>query len=93
MIKQAIALSWINFKSFPHRLVASAISILSIACVAAVMLGVLALSSGMVKTMERTGLDNTLLVMRAGAISELQSVMFPMEVKLLSNNDQIPMKY
>ena len=89
MIKQAIALSWINFKSFPHRLVASAISILSIACVAAVMLGVLALSSGMVKTMERTGLDNTLLVMRAGAVSELQSVMFPMEVKLLSNNDQV----
>ncbi|MFT5758366.1 MAG: putative ABC transport system permease protein [Alteromonadaceae bacterium] len=89
MIKQAIALSWINFKSFPHRLVASAISIFSIACVAAVMLGVLALSSGMVKTMERTGLDNTLLVMRSGAVSELQSVMFPMEVKLLSNNAQV----
>ena len=89
MIKQAIALSWINFKSFPYRLVASAISILSIACVAAVMLGVLALSSGMIKTMERTGLDNTLLVMRAGAVSELQSVMFPAEVKLLSNNAQV----
>jgi len=89
MIKQAIALSWINFKSFPHRFIASSISILSIACVAAVMLGVLALSSGMVKTMERTGLDNTLLVMRAGAASELQSVMFPTEVKLLSNNAQV----
>jgi len=89
MIKQAVALSWINFKSFPYRLVTSAISIFSIACVAAVMLGVLALSSGMVKTMERTGLDNTLLVMRSGAVSELQSVMFPMEVKLLSNNAQV----
>jgi putative ABC transport system permease protein len=89
MIKQAVALSWINFKSFPHRLVASSISIFSIACVAAVMLGVLALSNGMVKTMERTGLDNTLLVMRSGAVSELQSVMFPMEVKLLSNNAQV----
>jgi len=89
MIKQAVALSWINFKSFPYRLITSAISIFSIACVAAVMLGVLALSSGMVKTMERTGLDNTLLVMRSGAVSELQSVMFPMEVKLLSNNAQV----
>lgn len=89
MIKQAIALSWINFKSFPHRLVASSVSMLSIACVAAVILGVLALSSGMIKTMQRTGLDNTLLVMRAGAVSELQSVMFPTEVNILANHSQV----
>jgi len=88
-LKQAYALSLINFKSFPNRLVASSVSILSIACVSAVMLGVLALTDGMVKTMARTGLDNTLLVMRSGAVSELQSVMFPVEVKLLGNHQQI----
>lgn len=88
-LKQAAALTWINFKSFPYRLIASSISMLSIACVAAVMLGVLALTDGMVKTMARTGLDNTLLVMRSGAVSELQSVMFPVEVNLLADHPQI----
>lgn len=88
-MKAACTLIWVNLKSFPQRLTSSFISILSIACVAAVMLGVLALTQGMVKTMQRTGLYNTLLVMRAGAVSELQSVMFPMEIKLLANNTNI----
>lgn len=87
--KQAFALSLVNIKSFPQRLISSSISMLSIACVAAVLLAVLAMTQGMIKTLERTGLDNTLIVMRAGAISELQSVMFPMEVKLLANHQQV----
>ncbi|SFD15811.1 ABC transporter permease [Pseudoalteromonas denitrificans] len=89
LLNQGCALTWINFKSFPHRIASSSISILSIACVAAVMLAVLALTDGMVKTMARTGLDNTLLVMRSGAVSELQSVMFPVEVNILANHQQI----
>ena len=88
-IKQAKALTVINFKSFPQRFVASMVSILSIACVAAVILSVLAMTEGMIKTLQRTGLDNTVLVMRAGATSELQSVMFPAEVNILANNQKI----
>ena len=89
LLKQSGALISANFKSFRLRILTSIISIISIACVAAVILAVLALTDGMVKTMARTGLDNTLLVMRAGAVSELQSVMFPIEVKILSNNPLI----
>jgi putative ABC transport system permease protein len=89
IIKQGIALATINLKSFPHRAIASSVSILSIACVAVVILSVLAMTQGMVKTLERTGLDDTLIVMRAGAISELQSVMFPAEVNILANNTQV----
>ena len=88
-IKQAKALTFINFKSFPQRLIASMVSILSIACVAAVILSVLAMTEGMMKTLQRTGLDNTVLVMRAGATSELQSVMFPVEVNILANHQKI----
>lgn len=88
-MKQAKALTVINFKSFPQRFVASMVSILSIACVAAVILSVLAMTEGMMKTLQRTGLDNTVLVMRAGAISELQSVMFPVEVNILANNQKV----
>jgi putative ABC transport system permease protein len=43
----------------------------------------------MMKTLQRTGLDNTVLVMRAGATSELQSVMFPIEANILSNNQKV----
>jgi putative ABC transport system permease protein len=88
-VKQALALTTINIKSFPHRAIASSVSILSIACVAAVILSVLAMTEGMVKTLERTGHDDTLIVMRAGAVSELQSVMFPAEVNILANNDKV----
>tara|TARA_B100000795_G_scaffold254054_1_gene224655 strand:+ start:3187 stop:4428 length:1242 start_codon:yes stop_codon:yes gene_type:complete len=88
-MKQAKALTVINFKSFPQRFVASMVSILSIGCVAAVILSVLAMTEGMMKTLQRTGLDNTVLVMRAGAISESQSVMFPFEVNILANNQKV----
>ncbi len=88
-MKAALTLIWVNINSFPQRLTASLISILSIACVSAVILGVLTLTNGMLKTMQRSGLDNTLLVMRAGASSELQSVMFPSEVKLLAADSLI----
>jgi putative ABC transport system permease protein len=88
-VKQAQALTVINFKSFPQRFTASLVSMLSIGCVAAVMLSVLAMSEGMMKTLQLTGLDNTVLVMRAGAMSELQSVMFPVEVNILANNEKV----
>lgn len=87
--KQAWALTLVNLKSFPQRVVTSMITIMSIACVTAVILSVLAMTDGMMKTLERTGLNNTILVMRAGAVSELQSVMFPMEVNLLKNHQQV----
>jgi len=88
-VKQALALTVINFKSFPQRFSSSLVSILSIACVTAVILTVLAMTEGMMKTLNRTGLDNSILVMRAGAVSELQSVMFPVEKNILANNAKI----
>lgn len=88
-IKQAWALIHISFISFPKRLVTSFVTMLSIACVSVVILSVLTMTEGMLKTLDRTGLDNTVLVMRAGAISELQSVMFPMEVNILKNHPKV----
>ncbi len=88
-VKQAQALTVINFKSFPQRFAASLVSILSIGCVAAVILSVLAMTEGMMKTLAQSGLDNTVLIMRAGAVSELQSVMFPAEMNILANNSKV----
>lgn len=87
--KQTLALCWVNIKSFPKRIVSSLVTMFSIACVSAVFLSVLTMTDGMMRTVERTGHENTVLVMRAGAVSELQSVMFPMEVNLLKDHHQI----
>lgn len=87
--QQAFALMQINMASISQRMISSAIAMLSIACVSAVILAVLTMTEGMMKTLERSGLDSSLLVMRAGAVSELQSVMFPAEVKILANHPQV----
>jgi putative ABC transport system permease protein len=85
-LNQVFKLCSITLRSLPHRVVASFVAIFSIACVTAVLLSVLTLINGMNKTMEQSGLDNTLLVMRAGSISELQSVLFPIEVNIMLNH-------
>ncbi len=84
-----MTLSWISLISFRQKMAGSLITVVSIACVTAVMLSVLALTEGMMKTMARTGLDTTLMVMRAGATSELESVIFPAEADLMANHEQI----
>ena len=89
MFKQATILCWLTLLAFRQRLMSASVSIISIACVAAVMLSVLALTYGMLKTLNRSGLDSTVLVMRAGAASELQSVLFPAEVNILANHKGI----
>ncbi|MFC3096081.1 FtsX-like permease family protein [Alteromonas sediminis] len=89
MIKQTLSLAIIGLKSNVRRVAMSLICIISIAIVSTVFLGLLALSDGMQKTMMQSGTDNTLLVMRQGASTELQSVLFPAEVNLLANNAAI----
>lgn len=89
MIKQALILTIIGLKSSLRRMTMALICIFSIATVAAVFLGLLALTDGMSRTMKQSGAENTLLVMRQGAATELQSVMFPAEVKILSNHSAI----
>jgi putative ABC transport system permease protein len=89
IIKQTHALCGLSVKSLPLRFSHSVISIISIACVTAVMLTVLTLTDGMHKTMAKSALDNSLLVMRTGASAELQSVLFPIEVNMLSNHPSV----
>ncbi|WP_370981325.1 ABC transporter permease [Agaribacterium sp. ZY112] len=88
-IKQAYVLTLANARSFPLRLSSSLISMLSIACVTAVILSVLVMVEGMMKTLDHSGMEDTVLVMRAGSVSELQSVMFLNELKILADNASV----
>lgn len=88
-IRQVVKLCSITLLSLPQRLVGSFVAIFSIACVTAVLLTVLALIHGMNKTMEKSGWDSTLIAMRAGSSSELQSVLFPVEVNNMLNHPKV----
>ena len=87
--RQLVALCGITLLSLPQRMAGSFVAIFSIACVTAVLLTVLTLIHGMNKIMEKSGWDSTLIAMRAGSSSELQSVLFPVEVNTMLNHPEI----
>ncbi|MFS1526006.1 ABC transporter permease [Microbulbifer sp. 2304DJ12-6] len=88
-IRQAVKLCGITLLGLPQRIPGSFVAIFSIACVTAVLLTVLTLIHGMNKTMEKSGWDSTLIAMRAGSSSELQSVLFPIEVNNMLNHPKV----
>ena len=88
-INQVFKLCSITILSLPQRITSSFVAIFSICCVTAVLLSVLTLISGMNKTMQQSGFDNTLIAMRSGSMSEVQSVLFPIEVRTMLNHPKV----
>lgn len=72
--RQIGAVTAMNFKSLPQRLGTSLVIVIGIAGVVAVLTSVLAMSTGMIKTMKSSGRDDRVLVMRNGAAAEVSSV-------------------
>ena len=62
-----------NLRSVPHRLGTSLVIVIGIAGVVAVLLSVLAMSMGVLKTVSGAGRDDRAVVLRGGAASELAS--------------------
>ena len=62
-----------NFRSMVGRPVSTALTALGIGLVVAVFVGMLALANGFAAALTRTGSDDTILVLRKGADSELSS--------------------
>ena len=55
LFKQISAVTLMNFKSLPHRIGTSIVIVVGIAGVVAVLVSVLAMSTGMLATMEHSG--------------------------------------
>jgi putative ABC transport system permease protein len=62
-----------NLRSIPQRLGTSLVIIIGIAGVVAVLVSVLAMSEGLLKTMRGSGRDDRAMVMRTGAANEMSS--------------------
>ncbi len=74
-LTQIAAVSAMNIRSLPQRIGTSSVVVVGIAGVVAVLISVLAMSTGLIKTLEQAGPDNRAIVMRTGSSAELVSVL------------------
>jgi putative ABC transport system permease protein len=74
-LSQITSISAMNMRSVPQRLGTSFVIVIGIAGVVAVMLSMLAMSMGLLKTMTGAGRDDRAIVVRAGSAQELASAL------------------
>jgi putative ABC transport system permease protein len=72
-LSQITSISAMNLRSVPQRLGTSFVIVIGIAGVVAVMLSVLAMSMGIMRTISDTGRDDRAIVLRSGSAAELAS--------------------
>ena len=71
MLKQFLAVTRITLRSVPERLGASAVIVLGIGGVVAVVVSLMAMADGFERTLTTTGSDDRALVLRAGSTAEI----------------------
>jgi putative ABC transport system permease protein len=84
--RQIAAVSTMNLRSVPQRIGASSVVIVGIAGVVAVLVSVLAMSTGLVKTLQATGPANRVIVVRTGANAELLSYLTAEEIMAIGDS-------
>src|SRR5688572_16749492 len=72
-----LAITLMNFRSIGNRIGTSMVIVIGIACVVAVLIGMLSMSRGFEKTLKGTGTDDRALLLSAGVLAELSSGIGP----------------
>jgi putative ABC transport system permease protein len=85
-LAQVVAVSALNIRSLPQRLGTSSVVIIGIAGVVAVLISVLAMSTGLVKTLQVTGPDDRAIVVSTGANGELVSALTQEETLAIADS-------
>ena len=75
LFRQIGAVTAMNFRSLPQRASTSLVIVIGIAGVVAVLVSVLAMSTGLIRTMENAGREDRAIVMRNGSIAESSSAL------------------
>jgi putative ABC transport system permease protein len=83
MFRQIGAVTAMNFRSLPQRVSTSLVVVIGIAGVVAVLVSVLAMSTGLIRTMENTGRDDRAIVLRSGSMAETSSALDRNSAKLI----------
>jgi putative ABC transport system permease protein len=85
-LTEIAAVSMMNIRSLPQRIGTSSVVVIGIAGVVAVLISVLAMSTGLVKALQNTGPDNRAIVVSTGANAELVSVLTNEETLAIGNS-------
>lgn len=83
-LSQVVSISRFNLRSLPQRIGSSATAILGIAGVVAVMVGVLSIAQGILRTMESSASPDNVVVLRSGSSSEMMSIMNGDDARIVS---------
>lgn len=83
--RQFAALVAFNLRTLPSRPGSSAVAIIGVAGVVAVLVGVLSIGEGFRQVMVAAGSPDTAIVLRGGADSEMSSILSRDEVELIRN--------
>ena len=73
--RQIAALTLLNLRSIPQRLASSLVIVVGMAAVVAVVISVLAMSSGFLESVNKTGRADRAIVTSSGAVSESLSIL------------------
>ncbi|HEX5789084.1 MAG TPA: ABC transporter permease [Woeseiaceae bacterium] len=84
-LKQILAVTLLNLRNLPKRMGASAVAIVGVAAVVLVFAAVLSMARGFERTMLSAGTENTAIVLRSGATSEMNSGLSNEQVVIVEN--------
>jgi len=83
-IAQTASVTWFNLRTLPQRMGSSATAIFGIAGVVAVMVGVLSIAEGILRTMQNSAAPDNAVVMRSGSNSEMMSILLGEATRIIS---------
>ena len=82
-LNQLIAVTWLNLRNLPQRAATSAVAVIGVAAVVLVFAAVLSMANGFERTMLGSGAEDTAIILRSGATSELTSGMGNTQVQII----------
>jgi putative ABC transport system permease protein len=82
-ISQTLAVTAMNLRALGQRLPSSLVSIIGIAGVVMIFVGVLSISEGFRRTLELAGSDEVAVILRGGSSSEMASSFAPDQVQII----------
>jgi putative ABC transport system permease protein len=85
MLRQLLALTWMNLLTLPQRRGSSSVIVIGIAGVVAVLVSMLAMSVGFRHTLADTGRMDRAIVLRGGSDAELNSNLTRADIDTISN--------
>jgi putative ABC transport system permease protein len=83
-ISQVFSVTWFNLRTLPQRIGSSATAIFGIAGVVAVMVGVLSIAEGILRTMQSSAAPDNVVVLRSGSNSEMMSILVGDDTRIIA---------